>query len=247
MSKYQLQTNLQDDLKTIKKIRLGIIPANIFYKDIIKYFLLTYIFLVGALLLACFFASSIHAWPYTPEYAKQVENIKRYGAPIRLQVGFMNEEESYKFHKYKRKPLEEKITELKNEYSDEHLNLLIEMVLGVLAVSLFLMIFLNGKIKSYVIYKHQISDQLKTGSYLKRKILQAYAGFLVTFSLFAMVTISLMNQNLTFFSGILAFIFAGVVSSVLIEMELTRIGISPLTNAIADYFEVDKPVLAKPS
>jgi len=232
MSEKNLHKNLQKDIETLKHLRVGILPVKQYYKEIAKGWGFVYWCLISMLFLGCLFANSINAWPYTPEYKSELYKLQKFGLP-RPVPGTVADAV---WHRDKEKNLAAKIKSLKEAQRPEHQSLVVQMLLGVLGVSLFLMMFLSGYIKMYVIFKNQISIHLKTGEYIKKKVWQAFSFFIACFALFSLFTVSIFNQDLTFFAGMLSFIFAALVSSFLIDMEFSRIGISPLTNTIANYF-----------
>ena len=174
MSEKGLQADLQSDIETLKRLRLGIMPAKQYYKKILKGWFFIYFSLLGALFIACFFANSINAWPYTKGYVKGVEKIKRYGHAIESFSLRDNDRIDLEI----RKPYAEKIAQLKKEEEGRHFEVIINMVIEVIGVSLFFMIFISGYIKLYVIYKHQIMQHLKSGEYLLRKVWQAFGLFI---------------------------------------------------------------------
>ena len=111
-----------------------------------------------------------------------------------------------------------------------------EMIAGVIFSSLFFMLFFVNQVKNYVLFTHQLKPQLQTGPYLAKKIRHALMIYFFVFGIFVLPTIQLFEQNMTFFAGLLAFIVSAIVASILIEMELSRLGISVLFSAITRYF-----------
>ena len=229
----QLQANLEKDIETVKHLRLKILPAKRYYAAMIKSWAFVYFSLVSALFIACFFASSIHAWPYTKDFAKKVYEIRTFGHAIpSYEPGHLRliDEEM-------KKPLSVKIAEARAQEHIGHLKNVFYMQLGVFFISIFLMFFLAGYIQMYVVYKTQVMEHLRTGKYIQRKVWQAYAFFMVLFTFFSLLTVSAMDQVLVGFAAIGSFIFSALIFTVISDMELNRIAISPLTEAIADYFE----------
>ncbi|HBF07268.1 MAG TPA: hypothetical protein DDW29_03380 [Gammaproteobacteria bacterium] len=236
-----LNNDLQSDLETLKHLRLGILPAKQYYKAIAKGWGFVYLCLISSLFLGCIFANSINAWPYTKGYERQMYQLQRDGLS-RPTPGTI---EDAVFQRDKDKLYAEKVNQLNAEEEPYHEIIVTKMVLGVLGVSLFLMIFIAGHIKLYVIFKHQICEHLKTGEYLKKKIWHAFSIFMGCFSLLSLLTVSMFDQDLTVVAGALSFIVSAFAASFLIDMELSRIGISPLTHAISDYFSRDESLLER--
>lgn len=241
MSDSQLQENLQSDIQTLKHLRLGILPAKQYYKEIAKGWGFVYLCLISVLFFACFFAISINAWPYTKEYAKKVQQIKKDGHALEF-INFSRPEE---IDAEIQKPFTEKIAQLKEKEKSRHIELMYYMILGVLGTSLFIMLFITSYIKMYVIYKNQIIHHLKTGTYIKGKVWQAYTLFMGCFAFSALIAVSLIDQDFVGVAALLSFIFTAIISSFMIDMEFSRIGISPLTNAIANYFSTKDAQLAQ--
>lgn len=229
----QLQADLGKDIETVKQLRLKILPAKKYYAVMIKSWAFVYFSLVSALFLACFFASTIHAWPYTKDFAKKAYKIRTYGHAIPIfEPGYLRlvDEEM-------KKPLSVKIAEARTQERSGHLKNVFYMRLGVFFISLFLMLVLTGYVQMYVIYKTQVMEHLRTGKYIQRKVRQAFAFFMGLFTFFSLLTVSTIDQVMVGFAAIGSFIVSAIIFSVVSDMELNRIAISPLTDAIADYFE----------
>lgn len=181
MSDTLLKNHLKDDLHTLKHLRLEILPANVFYKALIKCFLSAYLLLTGAMFAGSLFAYAIGTWNETP---------------------------SFSF-----------------------------ITFCILGMGLFFMLFLYGNIKTYVVFKCQIAEHLQTGQYIQKKSLQAFMIFIGIFGLFSLFSFSVLSPDLIGASAMMSFIPTIIIVSILIETEATRIGISPITNAVANYFE----------
>ena len=237
MSTSQLQTDLQSDIETFKHLRLDILPAKTFYKDILKTWCFVYLCLVSCLFAACLFAHSINAWPNEP--SQEIDD-HEWSMPILLELNPGVTKEALRIKEQKRLQANNRIREMERAY---HQVVVFKMILGVLFASLLIMFFLTAYIKMYVVFKNQICEHLKTGDYLKKKIWLAYAVFISSFLLFSLFFVSLLEQDVVFFAAIPTMICTGFASLYLIDMEFTRIGISPLTSAISDYFERDKTLV----
>ena len=239
MSDSQLQKNLQSDIETLKHLRLGILPAKKYYKEIFKGIGFVYLSFVCALLIACLFANSIGAWRYSEDFAVGVEQIKEDGYS-RVHWGSVSSE---KIEKELKKSYQQKVSELRDRERPRHQSLIIDMYFGALATPLFFILFMIGFVKMYVIYTHQLSHHLKTGQYIKGKIKHAYMIFMGCFTLLSLLTVSIAEYQYVGVAALFSFIVSAIVSTFLIDMEFTRIGISPLTSAISDYFGSDETQL----
>lgn len=239
MSDNQLQKNLMADVETLKHLRLDILPAKKFYKEIVKGIGFVYLSFVCALLIACLFANSTGAWPYSKDFAVKVEQIKKDGYSRDPWDSLSSE----KIEQELDKSYEKKVSELRDRERSHHQSLIINMYFGAFATPLFFMLFMMGYIKMYVIYIHQLSYHLKTGQYIKGKIWHAYMIFMGCFTLVSLLTVSIAYQDYVGVAALFSFIVSAIISTFLIDMEFTRIGISPLTSAIADYFSRDEEQL----
>ncbi len=114
--------------------------------------------------------------------------------------------------------------------------LFVKMLAGVIFSSLFFMLFMQGHVKNYVIFKHQLQSHLETGAYLHHKLYQGLQLYFTLFGSIALLSISLFHQDMTFFAGLAAFIFSSIAIVIVIEWELSRIGIGVLSSAIVEYF-----------
>lgn len=109
-----------------------------------------------------------------------------------------------------------------------------KMSLGVILSSVFFMLFMVGKVRSYVLFKYQMAPRLQSGTYLAHKVQQALKLYFAIFSSLSFLCIAIFNQDMTFFAGIAAFITSGIVISIAIEMETSRIGLTVLVKTIRD-------------
>lgn len=115
-----------------------------------------------------------------------------------------------------------------------------KMSLGVLLSSAFFMLFMIGKVRSYVLFKYQMERFLQSGTYLSHKMRQALQLYFAIFSGLSFLCIAIFNQDMTFFAGIAAFIASGVLISIAIEMEASRIGLTVLVTAIRDMLALKR-------
>lgn len=185
---------VEADLKALKQLNLGIIPAQTYYRDLLRGLLLMYGFFVGLQLLACLFATLTGAWEpvfYDPDRASSA---------VRA----------------------------------------VKMAGGIIFSSAFFLLFVGGNVKNYVIFKHQLKPNLQTGAYLNHKIHQALQLYFTLFGSLGLLCICAFDQTNTFFAGLAAFIFSSIVMVMIIEWEVSRIGMSLLSSAMVDYFSQAK-------
>ena len=120
-----------------------------------------------------------------------------------------------------------------HEYREHASDIAGKMGLGCIVSSLVISLILLSRVKFYIVFKHQIREQLQTGSLLTRKIRQMAWIFYGLFALFIFPCTLFLNPDLTLFAAIIAFVFTGLISQFFINMELTRAGIVVMIEAIA--------------
>lgn len=256
----ELQKTFQMDLETLKHLKLGVVPAGKYYRDVILGCVLVYLLFLIVQLLSCFLAINNNAWSYVAENqqvkTKALESLEQRESFKNLNswIEEHNFEEKHrdatpeemralkeeKRNKEEAERLQRKNTTLTEAQEQEdyyHLVRVTKMVGGVIFSSLFFMFFFIGKVKTYVIFKHQIKPKLKTGDYLTTKVKLAFKLYFGVFGTLVLMTIPLFDQDMTFFAGIAAFIFSAIIASIGINMEASRIGISVLSTAIASFFD----------
>lgn len=95
-------------------------------------------------------------------------------------------------------------------------------------------------IKNYTIFRFHYYDKLSIAPYIDRKIKQLAKVILI---LFAVITLFLTTQaspgNIAG-AGILASIISFITAFILINAEVSRVGMNPLSQIIAGYFEKQK-------
>ena len=124
-----------------------------------------------------------------------------------------------------------------------HDAIIFKMFAGGFFGTTFMMLFFYGKVKHFVIFNHQIKSKLKTGDYLVHKAFQAAKLFYGIYIGLVFLATLMSNPDMTFFASLGAFILTAIISSILIEMEVTRIGSSALFTEISNFFDKDKPKL----
>ncbi|HHF7368342.1 TPA: hypothetical protein ACPSKY_003499 [Legionella bozemanae] len=256
-----LKKALAMDLETLKHLDLGIISAGAYYKRLFAIWFHLFVLLLAIQSAACFFAVRINAWDYAPHTERwEKSNMERANreestlhSPSSLydlgeQFPDASQEELKMIQKEKERKWQEGFLKRKKERQlkyeearlDEHALLRAKMVFGVFFSSLLISLFGLGFIKNYIIFKLQISPKLRTGAYLIQKTQWALTGFFFIFGMFAFLFIPLFEQDVVFFSSIPCLILAAIATSIVINMEASRIGVRVLSKAISNFFHKEK-------
>ncbi|WP_242604495.1 hypothetical protein [Legionella gresilensis] len=256
-----LKKALVMDLEALKRLDLSIIPAGAYYKRLFGGWLFLFALLLAIQTAACFFAIAIQAWDYAPhtdrweksnmEHENRKDSI-RHSLSSLYYLGEKfpeaSEEELKMIQKEKERRWQEGFLKRKKEREfkykearlDEHALLTAKMVFGVFFSSLLISLFGLGFIKNYIIFKLQISPKLQTGAYLIQKAKWAFTGFFLIFGVFTFIFIPLFEQDVVFFSAIPCLIIAAIATSIAVNMEISRIGVSVLSRAISKFFHKEK-------
>lgn len=107
----------------------------------------------------------------------------------------------------------------------------------------FMFLFIQETLNNYVIFYHQIRLKLKSGELIDQKIKQA--GWLA-YKVFAVVVVAptlFLHPVCVLFAEFGAFFASAIITGVVIEMEVKRIGISTLFTQIKHYFDKSKKEL----
>ena len=251
MEDNQLEHAIQADLETLKRLKMGIIPANVFYKTLFQGILIIFALFLGIQSIACYVAW--HGGTKTYQNDSIDSPIARFQAvENQFQNVIQSMDESFqqfeskqpqKYHdalvaKNAARALQKKQREevLKRNQINEHWVRVVKMVAGLLFSSLFCTLFFIGKVKNYVIFSQQLRDKLHSGEYITQKVMQALTLYFGLFCVFSLIVFQFFEQDMTFFAGILAFIISGVITTLFIGMEISRIGVSVLAQAVHAYF-----------
>ncbi|STX55682.1 Uncharacterised protein [Legionella beliardensis] len=256
-----LEKVLATDLEALKHLDLSIISASAYYGRLLSGWLFLFALLLAIQSAACFFAITIQAWDYAPHAERwekssmeheNREDLSRHSFAtlhdLRWKFPDASEEELKLIQKEKERRWEEGFVKRKKEREltykearlDEHALLTAKMVFGVFFSSLLMSLFGLGFIKNYIIFKLQISPKLRTGAYLIKKTKWAFTGFFLIFGVFTFVFIPLFEQDVVFFSSIPCLIIAAIATSIAVNMEVSRIGVSVLSKAISNFFYKEK-------
>jgi hypothetical protein len=130
------------------------------------------------------------------------------------------------------------------DYFEKHTNhnsaIQAKMWLGCILSSLIISLVMLARVKWYVIFKHQLREHLQTGVLFQRKIRQITALFYGVYFVFLFFWLAFFSPDMTLFAGFGAIVFSFPLCLLLINMELTRVGISVLLGGINRYFNKEK-------
>ena len=115
-----------------------------------------------------------------------------------------------------------------------------KMWLGCIVSSLIISLVMLARVKWYVIFKHQLREHLQTGVLLQQKIRQITTLFYSVYFVFLFFWMAFFSPDMALFAGFGALVFTLPLCLFLINMELTRVGISVLLSGINRYFNKDK-------
>ncbi|MCW8445692.1 hypothetical protein OQJ05_16785 [Fluoribacter gormanii] len=238
------------DLERIKHLDLDIIPARTYYKHLFLGWFLLFVLILMIQFAACFFAMSIHSWDYAPNIYRynSIKNMDEFHYSKEKKTLAMLKDAFPNASKEKLKQLfnEEETQWKEGEWNQrkellrDHKNQVIYMWLSIFFTSLCISLYGVRLIKNYIIFKYQISPKLQTGPYLVKKIHWAAKLCVVTFAILAFIIFPILPQGATFFSVIPCFFGALIVTSIAINMEASRIGLSVLSKAISNFFQKEK-------
>lgn len=251
MEDHKLNQAIQADLDTLKRLKVGIIPSSIFYKAIFQGVFIIFALFLIVQSMACYFVwgstgrshqdkSKVEQIVRVQQETERVQNlIHSMGARLQQFDPANTAKKSESLAK--EKDLLEHQTRLHEEERNqksarEQSVRVVKMVLGVFFSSLFFTLFFIGKVKNYVIFKFQLQDKLNSGGYIAEKITQVLTLYFGLFGIFSLIGFHFFDQDMTFFAGLSAFIFSGVITTLLIGMEMSRIGVSVLAQAVNGYF-----------
>lgn len=245
-----LKNAMAVDLEKIKHLDLGIIPSGTYYKNLFFGWFLLFVLILMIQSAACFFAMSIQSWDYAPNiyqynsiksmdefhYSKERKTIDMFkesfpNASEEQLKQMLNEEEM----EWKKGYLKQK-----KELFRDHINQVVYMWLSIFFTSLCISLYGVRLIKNYIIFKYQITPKLETGQYLIKKIHLGATLCFVVFGVLAFIIFPILPQGATFFSIIPCFFGAIIVTSIAINMEASRIGVSVLSTAISNFFHKEK-------
>lgn len=111
---------------------------------------------------------------------------------------------------------------------------------GGLLLTGFIFLFIQETLNNYVIFYHQIRSKLKSGELLNNQIRKA--GWLAykIFAVIVVVPILFLEPVCVLLAEFGAFFVSGIITGLLIEMEMKRIGVSALFTLIKCYFDKSK-------
>lgn len=109
-----------------------------------------------------------------------------------------------------------------------------------LGIMVFIMLMISSSLSQYILINYQLRPKLKTGELIVSKMqltgtiaYRIYAACVLIPSLF-------LPPGAAFYVAFGAFFVSGILTSILIDMELDRIGISVLFELVKHFFDKDK-------
>ncbi|MCW8400511.1 hypothetical protein OQJ26_17160 [Legionella sp. PATHC038] len=112
-------------------------------------------------------------------------------------------------------------------------------LLGI-GVCLFVFLFLYSPLNHYVLFKYQLKDTLQTGKMLLQKMHSAATIFYRIYVAIVLIPSAFLFPGVAVLLAFVGFLISGLLTNIIIEMELNRIGISTLFTLIKAYFNQDK-------
>jgi len=197
MNTHELKAAITQDIETLKKLEVEIMPAHEYYQANVRLFVQVFLKLYGVIILGYLLPC--------PFYWK----------------------------------------ELMREELSGLLSAFFWMSLLALGLCAFAFLFIYSALNQYVLIDNQLKHKLKTGDLLVKQIRRAgtlayriYAAVVLIPSLF-------LFPGCALFLAFGAFFVSGILTGILIEMELNRIGISTLFTLVKNYFDKDKTPTAE--
>ncbi|HHM2299047.1 TPA: hypothetical protein ACRIDK_001981 [Legionella anisa] len=114
------------------------------------------------------------------------------------------------------------------------------MALLALGLCVFAFLFLYSSLTHYVLIDRQLKDKLRTGQFLVEKIRMAGTLAYRIFALIVLVPALFLPPGFSLFLAIGALFASGLITGIVVEMELNRIGISTLFTLVKSYFDSNK-------
>lgn len=121
------------------------------------------------------------------------------------------------------------------------------LVLMALGLCLFAFLFIYSSLNQYVLINYQLKNKLKTGDLIVKQIRLAGTIAYRIFAAVVLVPSFFLYPGCALFLAFGAFFVSGILTGILVEMELNRIGISTLFTLIKNYFDKDKKLTAESS
>ena len=250
-------TNLEDviqaDLETLKTLKPGIIPGGTFYEGVFFRVLWVFVLFIGLQLFACFIAANIGTWTTAPESSRErFEQFEEVKAPVHNLISDMhsllnqhnpakteaeNEIEAKQQATIRLQKQQAHVARLKTIREEDHSSRVVKMFVGVFFSSLFFTLFFIGRINYAVIFKYQFQPHLRMGGTIAQKIRQSFTIYFGVFGVAALISFNFFEQDWTLFAGVPAFILATFITVILMEMELSRLGVSTLIRLLSQLFK----------
>ncbi len=187
-----LKAAIAEDIETLKKLDVEILPASDYYKANGRLFLYVFLRIYGTVLGGCIVPSFFY-W----------KDLMSMGA----------------------------------------FTYLLELMGAAFVLCAFAFLFIYSSLNHYVLIKYQLRDKLKTGDVLVDKL--RLAGN-IAYGIFAAVVLILslfIPPGASLHLAFGGFFVSGIGTSIVVEMETNRIGISALFTLVQHYFDKDKTVM----
>lgn len=92
-------------------------------------------------------------------------------------------------------------------------------------------------VKNYTIFRFHYYDKLNVAPYIDKKITQLAIVVLTVFTVISLFTVTVISPGAIAGGGVLASIISFIAAFILINAEVSRIGMNPLSHIIVNYFE----------
>lgn len=112
--------------------------------------------------------------------------------------------------------------------------------LMVLAMMVFIMTMISSALSHYVLINETLKPKLKTGQLLVEKMRLSGTIAYRIFAAIVLIPALFFPPGAALFTAIGAFFISGILTGILVEMELDRIGISMLFSLVKNFFDKDK-------
>ena len=130
-----------------------------------------------------------------------------------------------------------------NSFFSDKWNILWDMLLtfgGSFLLTGFIFLFIYETLNNYVIFHHQIRSKLQSGELIDKQIKRAGCLAYTIFAVVVVVPTMFLNPVCVSLAEFAAFFASGIITGIIIEMEMKRVGISTLFTLIRGYFDKSK-------
>lgn len=228
-----LKQSMEKDIQTLSETKLDIMPANIFYKGLLKVFIFVFMmFFFIESFVAYQLVMKTHWNDYTSRSLESIEDLNN--TFLDTQILFHKGKKDEKYY-YEKKEKYKKKAALKRE--DEKIERIFFLILGTFFSPFFLAILMLGRIKSYLIFKKQIKPLLLLGEYFDKKIKIFFGIFLGIFSFVYLIVLSRFHPDYSFVASLVTLLITLIGFQLILNMELSRLGFHLLLEGIQKVFQ----------